>query len=220
VLPPPGEVWEALVSDRVQLARDLGQTAWAALAGYAGAGLAGWGLAVALLSLPGRRARTAVDGLLSLQAVPIIAVVSVFALYLSPGVSFEAAVVGFVVLPTVTAYAYRGLVDARPEAVDLMATYNASGLQVLRKLRAPMAVPFVFTALRYAVIVAMVSAVTSEIMHGASGLGAEIVNSLVYYHVGRSWASLLILSAFTLGWYAAVSIAEREVAPWLERFRA
>lgn len=60
--------------------------------------------------------------------------------------------------------------------LDLLRTYDASGLQSFLKLRLPASVPYLFTSLKVGIAAALVGTIVGELPTGAiSGLGARIL---------------------------------------------
>ena len=70
----------------------------------------------------------------------------------------------------------KGLRSPTASELDLLKTYNASGLQSFWKLRLPASVPYLFTGLKVGIAAALVGTIVSELPTGAiSGLGARIL---------------------------------------------
>ena len=60
--------------------------------------------------------------------------------------------------------------------LDLLRTYNATGLQSFLRLRLPASVPYLFTSLKVGIAAALVGTIVGELPTGAiSGLGARIL---------------------------------------------
>ena len=70
----------------------------------------------------------------------------------------------------------KGLRSPAVSQLDLLHTYNASGLQSFLKLRLPASVPYLFTSLKVGIAAALVGTIVGELPTGAiSGLGARIL---------------------------------------------
>lgn len=70
----------------------------------------------------------------------------------------------------------KGLRAPEISQLDLLKTYDASGLQSFLKLRLPASVPYLFTSLKVGVAAALVGTIVGELPTGAiSGLGARIL---------------------------------------------
>ncbi|MEO0669182.1 MAG: ABC transporter permease subunit [Pseudomonadota bacterium] len=70
----------------------------------------------------------------------------------------------------------KGLRAPLPAQLDLLRTYNASGLQSFLRLRLPASLPYLFTSLKIGIAAALVGTIVGELPTGAiSGLGARIL---------------------------------------------
>jgi NitT/TauT family transport system permease protein len=114
----------------------------------------------------------------------------------------------------------RGLTSAPPASVELMRSYAASEWTTFFKLRIPLALPFIFNALKVCTTLAMIAAIVSEYFGGPiSGLGVNILNNARLSRFTLVWAQIVIASALGLGFYFVVSLVERLVMPWHVSFR-
>ena len=70
----------------------------------------------------------------------------------------------------------KGLRAPLSAQLDLLRTYNASGLQSFLRLRLPASLPYLFTSLKIGIAAALVGTIVGELPTGAiSGLGARIL---------------------------------------------
>ncbi len=86
----------------------------------------------------------------------------------------------------------KGLRSPTPSKLDLLRTYNASGLQAFMKLRLPSSVPYLFTSLKVGIAASLVGTIVGELPTGAiSGLGARILIGDQFGTPLAIWAALL-----------------------------
>ncbi len=110
---------------------------------------------------------------IALNAVPIFVLVAVFNNMFSitsevPRRLMVTLVVYFIVLVNVA----RGLREVESIQLELMRSYAASEVAILRKVRVPNAVPYLFTALKIAAPASVITAFVSEYFGGSqNGLG-------------------------------------------------
>jgi len=150
------------------------------------------------------------------NAIPIIAFAPIFGAWfgeVSPHSKMAiAAVLCF--LP-VMVNTLRGLQSAHPRQIELMRSYAASELQIWRHVRVPTALPFVFTALKVASVLAMIGAIVGEYFGGAfNALGVLINSDATIFDFVTAWAGILVASLLGLGLYAAVVASERAIVRW------
>ena len=150
------------------------------------------------------------------SAVPVIAVAPILNNWfgvLNPlsKMMMAALLVFFPVMINVT----RGLVEVKPEALELMRSYAAGEVEVLRKVRLPNMLPFLFTALKVGATLAFIGALVGEYFGGTSEvLGRVVLQSMSSGKFDLAWAGILIGAAGAIVAYLAVSIVERLAIPW------
>jgi NitT/TauT family transport system permease protein len=112
----------------------------------------------------------------------------------------------------------RGLKSVKPQQLELMRSYAVGELTVFRLVRIPTALPFVFTALRVASVLAMIGAIVGEYYGGSlESLGANINQDASLFQFEKAWAEIVIACIFGIGFYLAVALAERFATRWQPR---
>jgi NitT/TauT family transport system permease protein len=129
----------------------------------------------------------------ALNAVPIIVLVSLF-INMYPATSemprrlMATLIVFFIILVNVA----KGLRQVHPTHVELLRSYAASPLDVLRKARVPNAVPYLFTALKIAAPTSVITAFVAEYFGGnQNGLGNRITSNVAISKNAVAWAYVL-----------------------------
>ncbi|MEM6665314.1 MAG: ABC transporter permease subunit [Pseudomonadota bacterium] len=85
----------------------------------------------------------------------------------------------------------KGLRAPSREQLDLLRTYNTSGMQNFFKLRLPTSLPYLFTSLKIGIAAALVGTIVGELPTGAiSGLGARILIGDQFGNPLAIWAAL------------------------------
>jgi NitT/TauT family transport system permease protein len=109
----------------------------------------------------------------------------------------------------------RGLTSVRPESIELMRSYAASEREIFRRVRIPTSLPFVFTALKIATVLAMIGAVVGDYFGGStSTLGVQIQSSVTLARYETAWAAILVASLLGMAFYATIALVERFVLSW------
>jgi NitT/TauT family transport system permease protein len=158
---------------------------------------------------------------IALNAIPIFVLVAVFNNMYAitsevPRRLMVTLVVYFIVLVNVA----RGLREVAPTQLELMRSYAASELAILRKVRVPNAVPFLFTALRIAAPAAVITAFVSEYFGGSqNGLGSRIVSNISISKNATAWAYVLAACLLGLAFYLVAVLVERVATPGGARAR-
>jgi NitT/TauT family transport system permease protein len=115
--------------------------------------------------------------------------------------------------------ACKGLTSVPADPVDLMHSYAASRWQILSKLRVMYALPYVFTALKYNVTIALVAAIIAEFFGGYGGVGPEMVQALSAFAMALAWSVMVVVGAVGILWYEALVGLERLCMGWHSSFR-
>ena len=109
----------------------------------------------------------------------------------------------------------RGLTSVRPESLELMRSYAAPQRVVFQRVRIPNSLPFLFSALKIASVLAMIGAVVGDYFGGSTeALGVQIVSSVSVAQYERAWAAILVASLIGIAFYAVIALAERVVLSW------
>lgn len=109
----------------------------------------------------------------------------------------------------------RGLTLVDERQLELMHSYAASPFKILRSLRIPNALPYIFSALRVASPLSLIGAVVAEFFGGPRAtLGVFITQAASSFDFARAWTAILMASLIGISFYVAVLIAERLIMPW------
>jgi NitT/TauT family transport system permease protein len=146
----------------------------------------------------------------ALNAVPIIVLVSLF-INMYPSTSemprrlMVTLIVYFIVLVNVA----KGLRQVHPTHIELMRSYAASPVAVLRKARVPNAVPYLFTALKIAAPTSVITAFVAEYFGGnQNGLGSRITSNIAISRNAVAWAYVVGACAVGLTFYLVSVLLE------------
>ena len=149
-----------------------------------------------------------------LRPIPSVALVPLAVLIYGVGLEskvFLAAFASFWPLFVQTLY---GVQDVDPVTTDTARSFGLGRFERLYRVTLPSAVPYIATGLRISSAVALILAVTAEIVIGSAGLGREI-------NVARSSGAIelmyaLIITTGLLGWLLNIltTRAERRALHW------
>jgi NitT/TauT family transport system permease protein len=95
-----------------------------------------------------------------------------------------------------------------------MRSYAAPESAILRKVRVPNAVPYLFTALKISAPAAVITAFVSEYFGGAqNGLGSRITSNIANSKNAAAWAYVLGACLLGLAFYLISIIVESAATP-------
>ena len=104
----------------------------------------------------------------------------------------------------------RGLTSVHPSSIELMRSYAAGNAAIFRRVRVPTALPYLFSSLKVASVLAMIGAIVGEYFGGSQEqLGILIKNSAALFQFETAWAAILVACILGIAFYLAVSLVER-----------
>jgi NitT/TauT family transport system permease protein len=215
LLPSPAWIASILVDRWDTLAADWVQTvAKAVFIGWAlGSGL-GFVVGVAI-----DRAPFLQRGLLPLASltstVPLVAVAPIMVMWFGFEWPSKAAVVVLMTFFPMLVATLAGLQAAGRLELELMKTYAAGYTRTLRDLRLPMAMPFLFSALKVNATLALIGAIVAEFFGSPTvGLGFRISTEAARMNMGLVWGAIVVAAVTGSVAYALLVQLERRVAFW------
>lgn len=215
LLPAPSAIADALIGNWSDLLIAGRTTLIEAVGGFVIGLLAG--LAVAFATARFALARGALMPFaIAANAIPIIAFAPIMNSWfgITSPVS-KMMIVAMLVFFPVMINTVRGLTSPDPSTLELMRSYAADELEILRKVRIPAALPYFFTAIKVGSTLSLIGAVVGEYFGGATlALGRIIVESASFLRFADAWAAIIIAAALGIGFYLVIIALERIVMPW------
>jgi NitT/TauT family transport system permease protein len=215
LLPKPTGIWTAFTSDLSAMWTVSSSTGLNALIGL----LLGTVLGL-ILAFAASRFRLLAELLtpmaLAVAAMPIIVLVAIFNnLFAITSSVPRRLMVTVVVLFIVLINVMKGLTQANATQIELMRSYGASESAIIRKVRLPNALAFLFVALRQAAPLAVITAVVAEYFGGSQGgLGSRITSAISTSKDTTGWAYVLAACLVGITFYLVSTVLEYVAMPW------
>jgi len=149
-----------------------------------------------------------------LQSIPLIALTPIAIVTLGNGLTTKIVMVGLISFFPTLVNLMRGLSAVDVNMLQLFQSVHASRWKVLRKLRWPSALPYLFAGLRITASAALLGAIIVEWLGSDTGLGYLIINSTYQFDTPFLWASIFVSSVLVLIAFGLVVLIERLVVPW------
>lgn len=131
------------------------------------------------------------------------------------------AIVALMVFFPIMINTTRGLMQVDANSLELMRSYAASDFEILRRLRIPNALPFVFSGLKVAASLSMIGAIVGEYFGGPRiALGVYITQEASMFRFSSAWAAIIIACIIGITLYLIVAMLERLCMPWHSSFRS
>lgn len=149
-------------------------------------------------------------------AVPIVGLAPVLGRALGVDWESKAAVVVIVTFFPVVLNTVQGLTSVDPLRLELLRSYAARPLQIFLTLRLPNALPYLFTALKVAIVLAVVSVIVAEFLIPGppNGLGQRISLAAHRGQFDIVFAAILVSSVISMLLYWTVQFIERWLTAW------
>jgi ABC-type nitrate/sulfonate/bicarbonate transport system permease component len=145
---------------------------------------------------------------LVLRTVPLVAMAPLLTLIFGRDLMVVAVIGGIVCFfPALVTIMY-GLRATPSSSLDLMASYGASKLTVLRKVLIPSAMPSIFASLRINVPAAIIGALIAEWLATGKGSGNEMLTVVNKSNYGELWAAVVLVTLVSVILYSIVAAIE------------
>jgi NitT/TauT family transport system permease protein len=151
--------------------------------------------------------------LVIIQSTPVVAVAPILVVTLGAGdlprivitamISFFPLVVGIAT----------GLTQTPPELVEFSRSLGAPERNEYLNIRLPFALPYIFSAARVAITLAVIGAVVAEFVAADKGIGYFIRASTAYFKLPQAFAALLVLMLVTLLLFHGIGLLQRLLFP-------
>ena len=149
-----------------------------------------------------------------LRPVPSVALIPLAVLVFGVGQDMKVFLVAFACFWPILFQSIYGVQDVDPVATDTARSYGLPLLARFTRITLPSAAPYIATGLRISSAIALILALTAELVVGAPGLGRAIVVSQISGSITQMYA--LILATGLLGWglNTVFMAVERRLLRW------
>jgi NitT/TauT family transport system permease protein len=215
LLPAPSLIGRALVASFGVLLSDFNQTVLhSVLVGLVAGCALGFTVGVLIDRSPFLQ-----RGLLPIAAlastVPLIGIAPIMVMWFGFDWHSKAAVVVVMTFFPMLVNTLAGLAESGHMERDLMRSYGAGYWRTLVALRIPVALPFVFNALKVNSTLAMIGAIVAEFFGSpTAGLGFRISTEAARLNMGLVWAAILVAALAGSLLYGLLGWIERRATFW------
>ena len=213
LVPPPSAVARSLVDDRALLFENGLVTLITGRAGFGLALGAGVLLAVAIDASP-TLDRALYPLLIGSQTVPVPALAPLLLIWFGHGLLPKVLVTALIAFFPIVVNTVAGLRSPDPEVIAMLRVFGAGAWRRFWLVKAPSAVPFLFTGARIGAAVAVIGAVIGELVGAQAGLGYLLTRAMAQFQTARMVAAILLLSLMGVGLFGLVALLERLLVPW------
>ncbi|MEA2870465.1 MAG: NitT/TauT family transport system permease protein [Hyphomicrobiales bacterium] len=208
VMPSPQATLNALLVPNYRWLENITVTATEIFGGYLLAVVVGVG--IALLFSWSRWLNMAVMPLLvTLNMIPKVAlgplIIVWFKYGIGPNIMMAFAICFFPIVLTTA----RGLKEVEPDLLDLVRTLKGSRWQVFTKIQLPGALPYIFSGMKVAAILAVAGAIVGEFLGSDRGLGYLMLQVQVTLDTAAMFMAVILITLIGGALYLMVLGLER-----------
>jgi NitT/TauT family transport system permease protein len=206
VMPRPLDALRSLGNDYNWVHNTL-ITASEVFGGYLLAVVVGVGLAM-LFSWFKVMEATLMPLVVSLNMIPKVALGPLFIVWFSYGLGPNIVIAFSICFLPILLTTVRGLQEVDPDLVDLVRTLRATRWQVFSKIQLPGALPYVFSGMKVAVVLAVAGAIVGEFIASEEGLGYLMLQVQVTLDTAAMFMAVVLITIVGVLLYALVLILE------------
>jgi NitT/TauT family transport system permease protein len=145
----------------------------------------------------------------SLNMIPKVALGPIMIVWFSYGIAPNILIAFSICFLPVLLTTARGLHEVDPDLVDLVRTLKASRWQIFKKIQLPGSLPYVFSGMKVAVVLAVAGAVVGELIQSEEGLGYLIMQVQVTLDTAAMFMAVLLITMVGVILYGLVLGLER-----------
>ena len=205
--------YDMIVSGR--LAVDIGATVYATLIGFLIGSLLG--SAVGLLMWYFKLVARVIDPfVVALNGVPKIALAPMIIIWFGSGIFSKIVLATIATMVVALLSAYQATHQIDPSQINLMKSFGAKKSQIFAKIIIPSSLPWIISAFRINIGLALISVVGGEFISSDKGLGHMVFVEGNLFNLPAVWVGVFMLMFVAMVLYAAVGYMETRLLPWNE----
>lgn len=171
----------------------------AVVVGIALALFASWSRWLALVLMP---------LLVTLNMIPKIALAPLFIVWLNYGVVPNMVIAFTICFFPIVLTTARGLKEVEPDLIDLVRTVRATRWQIFSKIQLPSALPYIFSGMKVASVLAVAGAVVGEFIGSEKGLGNLMLAVQATMDTEAMFMAVILITLIGVALYGLVVLLE------------
>ncbi len=208
VLPSPVATIKSLGGENNHWLGNTAVTTSEIFGGYALAVVVG--IALAIVFTWSKPVESAVMPLLvSLNMIPKVALGPLFIVWFSYGIMPNTIIAFSISFFPILLTTARGFREVEPDLLDLVRSLKGSRWQLFTKIQLPGALPYIFSGMKVAAILAVAGAVVGEFLGSSSGLGYLMLQVQVTLDTAAMFMAVILITLIGVVLYGIVLGLER-----------
>ena len=151
-----------------------------------------------------------------LKSTPLVAIAPLFTLWLGFGILPKVLITGLMTFFPVLVNVLYGFQHPEPALIDLFTSWHTRKMEMFLRLRLPTALPYMFSALKISLPLALIGAVVAEWTGASGGLGRMMWLAYTNLNLPFLFAAIFILAGAGVAAYRFLMWLESRVVFWQE----
>lgn len=207
ILPTPVDTFATIFDGTYNWGKHIWATTFAVVVGYALAVIFGLVLSVLFVWTPGAYP-VLMPLLVTLNMVPKVAMAPLLILWLGYGM-LPNVVIGFIIsFFPVLLTTYRGLLEVEPDLLNLVKSLKGNRWQLFYKIQLPGSLPYLFSGMKVASILAVAGVIVGEFIASDVGLGYFLLVQQNMLNTPAMMMSLILITGLGMVLYGIVLLLE------------
>jgi NitT/TauT family transport system permease protein len=208
VMPSPYATLHALLVPNYRWMENLTVTATEIFVGYFFAVAIGIGIAL-MFSWFRALEMTVMPLLVTLNMIPKVALGPLIIVWFSYGIIPNIAMAFAICFFPIVLTTARGLREVEPDLLDLVRSLKGSRWQIFTKIQLPGALPYIFSGMKVAAILAVAGAIVGEFLGSDRGLGYLMLQVQVTLDTAAMFMAVILITLLGMVLYGFVLLLER-----------
>jgi NitT/TauT family transport system permease protein len=149
--------------------------------------------------------------LIFMQLTPKMAIAPLLIVWMGFGETPKIAIAFLIAFFPIVISTVAGLRSVEPEQLEMLRGLRANNWQILLKARFPSALPFLFSAMRISITLAVTGAIVAEFVGASEGLGHLIIVSSSNMETETTFAAILTLAVIGIILFSLIRLVEYAV---------
>ncbi len=216
IIPTPYNVLLACLADFSLLSTALCITLIEALIGFIGAILLACGISLLMHAHP-RLKSLLYPPIVFSQAIPILAFAPLFVLWFGFGYMPKIITVVLICFFPITVTLTDGLAAVSEQRINMMKTFGATPVQIVRHVQFPSALGHLFAGMKISVAYSIMAAIIGEWLGGTGGIGVYMIRVQRAFALDKMFAAIAVIVAVTGMLFVLIRLFQRILIPWSDR---
>ena len=208
ILPTPWQALQTLSEENYNWSTHFIATSQEIFGGYILAVIVGVAFAV-MFTWSRRTDETMMPLLVTLNMIPKVAMAPLFIVWLRFGITTNIVITFTICFFPILLNTARGMREVEPDLLDLVRSLKGSQWQILTKIQFPGALPYIFSGMKVATILAVAGAIVGEFIQSDRGLGWFMLVTQEALNTDAMVMALLLVTLIGVVLYGIVILLER-----------